>query len=326
MQLSGIVLVTSTLFLLNTGAPAEEINQVQYEDILRQSLHLELLGDFNGATHILEDAAARFVKQEKMDWQATVQTILGTLYQRCSRYADAEESLNKAIYQWTQLKGPETSYLVAPLASLGGLYYEAGQFSTAEKLVTRALTIHLASGSDKRLTALLYSNLGSIYFSQQKDELAAQQAEEALKRYALLENSADGTARNYSLLGALRMRHGQLDEAESYFTKSLELWDAKLGPTDPHTAEGLANLAIFYTTADQPKKAEPLFQRARPVLQSKGESNAFLRRFYEEYAGVERALGHKKEAKALRKEVQRLSALSAQTTISRNVVDVSAFR
>jgi hypothetical protein len=55
-------------------------------------------------------------------------------------------------------------------------------------------------------------------------------------------------------------------------------------------------------------------------------SNSFLRHFFSEYAGIERALGHKKEARDLTKEVQRLSAVSAQTTISRNVVDVSAFR
>jgi tetratricopeptide (TPR) repeat protein len=331
MQLSSFVLVTSVLvtsalFLLNSNAYAAEINQLQYEKILRQSLDLELHGDLKSAARMLEDADAQLVKQGKTEWDATVHTLLGTLYQKCGRYADAEESLHNAIYQWTHLKGADTSYLVAPLASLGGLYYEAGEFSLAEKLVTRSLTIQLASDSDKRLTALLYSNLGSIYFSQEKDDLAAQQAEEALKRYALLDDPADGIARNYSLLGALAMRHGQFEEAESYFTKSLKLWQARLGPDDPHTAEGFANLAIFYATSDQPKKAEPLFQKARPVLQSKAQSNAFLRRFYYEFAAAERTLGHKKDARALTREAQRLASTSAQIVISRNVVDASAFR
>jgi tetratricopeptide (TPR) repeat protein len=302
------------------------MSQLQYEDLLRQALDLKLHGDFKSAVRLLEDADAQLVQQDKTEWDAAVRTFLGTLYQRCGRYADAEESLNKAIYQWTHLKGPDTISLVAPLASLGALYYEAGEMSLAEKLVTRALTIQLATSSDQRLTALLYSNLGNIYFAQQKDDLATQQAEEALKRYALLESSGDGTARNYSLLGALGLRHRQFDEAESYFTKSLDLWQASFGSNDPHTAEGMANLAIFYCVADQPKKAEPLFQKARPVLQSRSQSNAFLRRFYAEYAGAERALGHTKEAKALAKEVQRLASVSAQITISRNVVDASAYR
>jgi hypothetical protein len=74
------------------------------------------------------------------------------------------------------------------------------------------------------------------------------------------------------------------------------------------------------------RKPSLLFRKAAETFESVGGSNAFLCELYLQYAATEKILGHKREAKQLEKKLQKIAVVSAQNTISRNIVDVSAFR
>jgi tetratricopeptide (TPR) repeat protein len=233
----------------------------KYTDALQQSLEYESHSRYDASIQVLENALPKTADAGRQDWEASILGILGTLYLRTGRYPEAEVSLNKSVAMWTRLNGPNSKDLVGPLAGLGGLYYEAGQFSRAEKLIGRALEVQFRaetdSVTDSQITAMLHTNLAGVYFRQHKDDLATQEAETALQKFALINNAREDTARNYSSLGAIDLRSGSMPEALSYFEKALTLWQAVYGENNSHTAEGWGDLAFFYLTDGQPQKAEP---------------------------------------------------------------------
>ena len=316
---------------LARGSTATPITHAQYEDALRRALSLSTERNYAQASDILENALSQVADAGKKEWESVILSFLGSIYQRAGRYEDAAEALNKSIREITEVRGPKAFALIGPLANLGGLYYEARQFGHAEQYLLKAIEVQSSdSAVDPKLTGMLLTNLGSVYFGENKNAEAQDAAEKALEKFALVkEHSVDseqGTARNYALLGALRLNAHDLPAAQSYLTKAQILWDAAAGPNDPRRAEAISNLGIYYEAAGDLPKAESLFQQAESVFQNSGGNNAYLQHFYNEYYEVELRLNHKKEAKRLQKQFRQLVNVGAVSTISRDVVDVSAFR
>ena len=325
MRLSSSALTLSSTLLICAAANAQMTTQ-QYVDALRQSIDFESQAQYQASIQVLESALVKAVGAGRQDWEATLLGFLGSLYQHTGKYSEAEAAFNKSVADWTRLSGPNAKQLVGPLAGLGGLYYEASQYSHAQRLLEHALEVESGNDNDTALLAMLHINLASVYFAQRKDGDASEQAEVALEKFALIANGREGTARCYSILGAVDLRAGSMDEARSYFEKALVLWQAVYGENDPHTAEGEGNLAIYYFAAGNSREAEPLFRKATDTFQVTGGSNQFITELYNQYAAVEKALGHKKEAKLIEKKQEQMAIVSARNAISRDVVDVSGFR
>jgi tetratricopeptide (TPR) repeat protein len=328
-----IAAITLTLFALNAGgiAAGATLTLLQYDSAMRKALSLSSQREYTEACRILESAALQAKEDGKKEWEATMLSFLGSIYQRAGRYAEAEDSLNTSIREFSESKGPDARELIGPLANLGGLYYEAKQYSHAEQLIKRSLELQLPNdGEDPKLTGMLLTNLGSVYFSEHKDEEARQSAEQAIEKFAVVKNpgmdTTQGTARNYALLGALNLAQHNLSDAQSYLMKARAMWETAATPDDPRRAESVANLGIYYSAAGDYQKAESLFKEANTVFQNSGGNNAYMQHFLGEYYGVEQRLGHKKEAKQLLKQLKQLANVSAASSLSRNVVDVNAFR
>lgn len=297
-----------------------------YDHVAREALYKYDHRDFSGAEKLLETAAASAARENKPDWEATMSGFLGSIYERTGRYTDAEQALNRSINDWTRLAGPNNPNLVGPIGNLGELYYKANQNSHAEKLLLRALAIEQATDNDPHITAELLTHLGNVYFQQHKDALAEQKAQEALNKFALQTGGLNGSASAYSLLGAICVRESRLSEAESWLRKALTICESTRSPEDPRIAEGLANLAIFYSESGDCTKAQPLFERAAALFERSGGDIVFIRKFDTEYAAFERKMGHKKEAKELSRRVEKLWSISPENTIDRDVIDASALR
>lgn len=298
----------------------------EHNQTLLAARHLADRRDYTRAQNILQTAIENAQQDNDEEWEALLDCSLGWLYEKSGQYAEAENTLNRSIYLSTRIHGPNSPDQIPALGNLGGLYYEAGQYSRAEKLISRALAIAVASNREPGTIATLQTNLGDIYFVEHKDTMAEQVAGEALKKFAMANDSGDGLARDTSLLAALYLRMGRLAEAESSFQKALSTWQAIHGPADQRTAEGMGNLALFYAATGQFEKAQPLFESAMAVFRKVGGDNRFLQNFLAEYGVMERKLGHKKEAKQITKQLDQLVKASAGNTISRQVVDVSTFR
>jgi tetratricopeptide (TPR) repeat protein len=329
--IAAISLTTLFVFIAGGIAAGASLTPLQYDIAMRKALSLSAQREYTDACRVLESAALQAKEDGRKDWEATMLSFLGSMYQRAGKYAEAEETLNTSIREITQSKGPEVPDLVGPLANLAGLYYEAEQYSHAEQLIKRSLELQAPNdATDPKLSGMLLTNLGSVYFSEHKDAEAQKSAEQAIEKFAIVKNpgtdTTQGTARNYALLGALSLAQRNMSDAQSYLTKARAIWETAAGPDDPRRAESVANLGIYYSAAGDYEKAESLFKEAECVFQNSGGNNAYMQHFVGEYYLVEKGLGHKKEAKQLRKHLRQLVNVSAASSLSRNVVDVSGFR
>ena len=145
-----------------------------------------------------------------------------------------------------------------------------------------------------------------------------------MKYVALSDNPRQDGGAAYTLLGAIYFKSGEVGKAESCLQRALAIWESKRGEQDVYVAEGMGNLAIFYSASGQREKADPFFRSAKEMLERAGRRGAFfLRNFLPEYASFERKAGHRKEARQLSKQAETLWNASAESAISRNVIDAS---
>jgi tetratricopeptide (TPR) repeat protein len=332
---SVIATFLASCVVLNAGGTAlganPEMTPVQFDSAMRHAYDLAEKRNYAEASDVLERAATETSQQGKSTWEATILAYLGSIYRSEGRYTEAEATLKKSINLWTELDGPDSTSLIGPLANLGALYFEAGRYRNAEKLVERALELQLNfHNDDVSVTAMLLTNLGSVYLSEHRNKLAEQKAEEALEKFALIRKpdleAVRGAARNYALLGAVCLQTYKAAEAEAYLRKAIEIWSTIAGPNDPRRAEAVGNLGIYYSSTGNLEKAEELFQQASEVFQNIGGNNAYMRHFYDEYYGVEMKLGHKKQAKLLAKQLREMANVSAESKLSKDLVDVSSFQ
>jgi tetratricopeptide (TPR) repeat protein len=309
------------------AATLPDVQGKEYQTVLRQAWGLSEQHDYAHATAILENVIARASREHNTELEATILNGAGTFYLKDGKYEEAEHAFKRSISLWTGLQGSPPYEVASPLGNLGSLYYQAGQLSRAEKLTARAISILKETRVNPSQLAILVSNIGAVYLAEHKEEQAQQAAEEAMRIYDTLDKSEQpGRAAVYSIMGAVNIRSGNLTSAETALRQALSIQENAYGPEDVHTAQSMGNLAILYSLQGKLETAEPLFARAAKVFARAGNNDSFVRNFTEEYAAVERKLGHKKQAKELSKQFARLSSSSAATVLSRNVVDVSAFK
>ena len=169
MRLSGISLTFSfCCSLLCCAAAAFAETPFSYGNAVREAIDLSSHGENTQAEVVLRNAAANAVREKQLVPEAAILGVLGAVYQRTGDYLQAEDALNRSISQWSSIKGPDIPELVGPLANLGGLYYEAGQFAHAEKLLSRALKIENATDKQPGLTATIQINLGNVIRAAQR--------------------------------------------------------------------------------------------------------------------------------------------------------------
>jgi tetratricopeptide (TPR) repeat protein len=303
------------------------VAQDDYATLLRRALDFGAQRDYTSASAVLETALARASRENDLDVAAVILDDAGTMYLNDRKYDAAEQAFKRSISLWTEVKGPRASQLASPLGNLGNLYYQAAQYARSEKVTIRAISILKETHDNPAELATLVTNLGAVYLGQSKNAIAERTAQDALQLYAALDpKQQSGKASAYSILGAVHSRSGQYAMAETCLQQALSIWQNAWGREDPRTGEGVANLAILYSLSGDLEKSEPLFERAEQIFARAGGNDAFLTHFLREYAAVERKLGHKGEAKQLAKRVDEVTSGSAATILSRNVVDVSAFR
>jgi tetratricopeptide (TPR) repeat protein len=108
------------------------------------------------------------------------------------------------------------------LNNLAEVYRAQGQYTQAEPLLQRALTIsEQALGPQHPQVAMGLNNLAGLYQAQ-----------------------------------------GRYAEASSLYQRALTIWEQALGPQHPQVAAGLNNLAGLYENQGRYAAAEPLYQRA----------------------------------------------------------------
>jgi tetratricopeptide (TPR) repeat protein len=309
---------------LVSAASAEPSIDEQYQSILQNVTTLTEQRRLADAENVLTQTLRRAQGENAHFWVPVILNDLGAIYAEEGKYLDAEREYERSIADSNQdgtEKSPATALTMGNLASL---YYEAAQFTKAAALLEQSIAILKTSALTGQPLASQLNNLGVVYLAQHKKALAEATAEDALAAWKAAEgtNSA-GAAFSYSLLGAVYNDEHKTPEAESALLQALSTWQKIFGPEDVRTAKSIANLGAFYLNNGQMAEAAPLFERAKAVFDKAGLADLFVLHFLENYAFLERKSRHRKEAKDLLRERQRLETTTAANVIAPGVIDVS---
>src|SRR6185295_682441 len=80
---------------------------------------------------------------------------------------------------------------------------------------------------------------------------------------------------------------GQLEQAEPFYSRLVEIFDRVLGPEDFHSVFALERLAGLYAEEGKYTEAEPLYRRALPMFERlHGGDRLAVASFLEGYAHV----------------------------------------
>jgi tetratricopeptide (TPR) repeat protein len=294
-------------------------------DVLNQANELASHGQLPETIALLENARTEAEHRNDFCSEAIFLNSLGVLDQREARYLDAENAYSRSISLLTQCKGENAFELIGPQRNLANLYFEAGQLSGAAAALRRNLAILDARGAPAERTVEDLGLLAKVYLTQRKYSLAERAAEDALEASGSAPDNVHA-ALAYSVLGSVYHQAGNPGGAEKSFEESLLILRECLDPSDFRIGQGMANLGLLYVEGGGIEKGEPLLDQAWTFLKSNNRNTSFTRQFLASYAEVERKLGNRKKAKELSREAGLLVAQSAESAISRYIVDAGRLR
>lgn len=112
-------------------------------------------------------------------------------------------------------------------------------------------------------------NFGLLSYAQAKHDEAAEHLQGAVEFYTEYAG-ADSLeiTRAYNILGASRLRAGDLAQARAALEKAVELRRAKLGAYHPQVAQPLNNLALVVLQEGEPEEALKLFEETLKIRSS----------------------------------------------------------
>jgi len=299
-------------------------------DILDQAEQLVSINKIDEAKALLTGKQLGAIRKSDPMIDAGVLNDLGVILYKEGLYRDAENAYSRAIGLFRRVNGEDTPAQINSLANLAHLLYESAQFSRAEKLLAKEITI-LNAGSDSgkadRRSALALGELPKVYLGQHKYDLAAETAENLIKtRSATGIGFESAAALGYAILGAIADGQGHRSAAEADLNEAISILKGALDPDDLRIAEAIANLGLLYAASGEMGKAEPLLEDAHSHFDGSRARPLFRRGFLLRYAEAESRSGHKKKARELFNEARSIAATSPATSLSQYLVDASAYR
>jgi eukaryotic-like serine/threonine-protein kinase len=151
--------------------------------------------------------------------------------------------------------------------TLGGTYYDLGEYAAAEPQLRRALELHrTARGNQDRDTARLMNRLALLNWRQGRLDEADPLSREAFEvgRQLLGPNHPDVLAYEMNLANLLRAR-GRYKEAEPLYERNLESKQRVLGAEHVDTLDTMGNFANLLQETGRFDKAESLHRRALDI-------------------------------------------------------------
>ena len=167
-------------------------------------------------------AASEVVPSGEETVLADYLTLAGLSLIDARQYAEAEDSIRRALALRERVLGSEHPDVAASCNNLAALYRAQGRYEAAEPLYQRALALReRVLGPEHPNVAQSCNNLAALYEAQ-----------------------------------------GRYEAAEPLHQRALALCERVLGPEHPDVATSCNNLAALYRVQGRYEVAEPLYQRA----------------------------------------------------------------
>ena len=179
------------------------------------------------------------------------------------RYLPHAQICASLINQWKMIF-PEAVHL---LNETGYMFYERGQYTEAEQLLTQALKVGEENlGAEHIEVAKSLTNLAELYRAQGKYHQAIPLCEHARAIYEdTLGPDHPDVAQNLNILARLYQHTIQFRESEALYQQARAIHEKTLGAEHPDLAQDLNDIGTLYGTQGKYAQAEQLYQQARTM-------------------------------------------------------------
>jgi tetratricopeptide (TPR) repeat protein len=268
---------------------------------------LVLLAVWGGWTlfHQYKERAANAVELERDSfWNPAFQQAQAAIYaDRC----DAAEPILQSMLPQAEEWWPHGPRLEAALMMLGLCYRSDHKYELAEPLLTRALNFN--DTSDPIRLARIKINLAIIYLDQGRYGQAEQYFSEGL---AVDEKNTKAAQADDALamlhLGFLRDMRGSYDEAQSFYARSIAVYEADLGSKPfPYLATAYYSLAQSCERQNRIAEADTLYRQSASMNEQLGEPyrlNAI--HALDGLSSMEYRLGHLQQSREIYQRSERM--------------------
>ncbi len=233
------------------------------------------------AGHELLDEANKIFPPEHLNIAAS-HSILGSVYFKQGRYADAEARFQQALNIYETRAGLEAPQTASALNNLALVLEKTGDFRNAESLLQRSLAIlRKLRGVDHADTATTMSNLGRVLDAQGKfgdsanivagagsdnnaDKNASANAGPNTEKSAQANSAIDDPQVLSNRANDLASK-GQFGEAESLQLRVVQIHEKVVGAEHALTATSVSNLGNVFYMQGKFAEAERVHRRALAI-------------------------------------------------------------
>lgn len=280
-------------------------------------IHLELTDESDPKLQELSNYIRKEIGKGSLDDR------LQQLLIKMGSYVAAEDLIEKQRHTKSV-----TDYRAANINNqLGFIKLKTGDHKAALEKFQASLQLiqKTASKTSKQNEAEIHSNIGSVYLSQSKYDLALEHFEEAEKLMNDLEqDNQSGLSVIYNNIAAIQHLKGHDRLAIEYFEKTLELQYYLFTETDPRISTTLKNMGKIHLELGEEEKAIKLYEKSAQIeAASLQEDHPERVDTYQNLTEVYARTGREKEAERFRKKIieyeQRRSSQNSR-------VDLEQFR
>jgi tetratricopeptide (TPR) repeat protein len=230
--------------------------------------------------------------------RAVLLSNLGMVQNKLGRYAEAENTLEKALQIWKALGQTEAEKYARTLNNLANVFLNQRRYAKAEEMFKEALTLFRNTSSESFTDiGLTLSNLGLTAISLRRFT----EAEEFFQQAMTLQRTSQETTHLAITLNNLALAYklqGRLCEAARTYIQAVRAWEANLGYVPPEVAVAFHNLAMVESALGQTDEAERHFKQALETVNTSLPPEHPTRiAILSGYADLLKKVGRKREAK-----------------------------
>jgi tetratricopeptide (TPR) repeat protein len=219
------------------------------------------------------------------------------------RLAEAEAILRPAIAAGEKLYGADHTVVVGLMNRLGMVLQKSGNNARAEPLFRRLLAVAGQANLDRRISAELHHNLGTLYADDGRLAMARRHIEEAIaiwREVVPVDNLSLVCGQN-SLVYVL-LREGHLREAHDLARKTSAAATSLFGARQPLSLTALRNFSYVLARMGRRSEALTIMEQAIPLYEETyGPESPILAELLKAYASVLRKVGRRQDAKQAEK-------------------------
>lgn len=207
--------------------------------------------------------------------QRTAEVInnIGGIYSRRGDNVKAKQFYSKALELYRNVLNVNHPDIARTLNNLAGILKDEGDYSLARQYYEESLEIYRSnSGDDQPTTILTIQMLAQTLLLQGEAAVASLYLPQLLSIGTQTYKSfGNAYAKELTELGDILLTQKKYDQAQSFFAKAIEVFDALEDKDELANAIPLMRLAVMYRHSGKDESAVKLYKRALSLVEQKVE-------------------------------------------------------